>query len=126
MSGVTNPRRESYLFHDSALLLNISYHIAQRPATQTNKDPNRDKTHPGSNQPRTSETCIDVKTMSLGVNYSFYVLRALSLRNLVSGYECGRVFPAGVGPGSLSRDAANWLPSRFGLSVETRRRYMVG
>ena len=39
------------------------------------------------------------------------------------GYECGRVFPAGVGPGSPSRDAANWLPSRFGLSVETRRQY---
>ena len=33
--------------------------------------------------------------------------RALSLRNLVSGYECGRVFPAGVGPGSPPRDAAN-------------------
>ena len=49
--------------------------------------------------------------------------RALSLRNLVSGYECGRVFPAGVGPGSPSRDAANWLLSRFGLSVETRRQY---
>ena len=49
--------------------------------------------------------------------------RALSLRNLVSGYECGRVFPAGVGPGSPSRDAANWLPSRFSLSVEPRRRY---
>ena len=49
--------------------------------------------------------------------------RALSLRNLVSGYECGRVFPAGVGPGSPSRDAVNWLPSRFSLSVETRRRY---
>ena len=49
--------------------------------------------------------------------------RALSLRKLVSGYECGRVFPAGVGPGSPSRDAANWLPSRFGLSVETRRQY---
>ena len=49
--------------------------------------------------------------------------RALSLRNLVSGYECGRVFPAGVGPGSPSRDAANRLPSRFGLSVETRRQY---
>ena len=48
---------------------------------------------------------------------------ALSLRNLVSGYECGRVFPAGVGPGSPSRDAANWLPSRFSLSVETGRRY---
>ena len=29
----------------------------------------------------------------------------------------------GVGPGSPSRDAANWLPSRFSLSVETRRRY---
>ena len=50
-------------------------------------------------------------------------LYALSLRNLVSGYECGRVFPAGVGPGSPSRDAANWLPPRFSLSVETRRRY---
>ena len=49
--------------------------------------------------------------------------RALSLRNLVSGYECGRVFPAGVGLGSPSRDAANWLPSRSDLSVETRRQY---
>ena len=49
--------------------------------------------------------------------------RALSLRNLVSGYECGRVFPEGVGPGSPSRDAANWPPLRFDLSVETRRRY---
>ena len=50
--------------------------------------------------------------------------RARSLRNLlVSGNECGRVFPADVGPGSPSRDAANWLPSRFSLSVETRRRY---
>ena len=29
----------------------------------------------------------------------------------------------GVGPASPSRDAANWLPSRFVLSVETRRRY---
>ena len=49
--------------------------------------------------------------------------RALSLRNLVLGYECGRVFPAGVGPGSPSRDAANWLPSRSDLLVETRRQY---
>ena len=49
--------------------------------------------------------------------------RALSLRNLVSGYECGRVFPAGVGPGSPTRDAANWLPSQFSLSVEAGRRY---
>ena len=49
--------------------------------------------------------------------------RALSLRSLVSGYECGRVFLAGVGPGSPSRDAPNWLLSRFGLPVETRRQY---
>ena len=49
--------------------------------------------------------------------------RVLSLRNLVSGYECGRVFPAGVGPGSPSRDSANWLFSRFSRSVETRQRY---
>ena len=42
---------------------------------------------------------------------------------MVLGNEDGRIFPAGVGPGSLSRDAANWLPSRFSLSVETRRRY---
>ena len=33
----------------------------------------------------------------------------------------GRVLPAGVGPGSPSRDAANCLPSRFSLSVDTRR-----
>ena len=32
--------------------------------------------------------------------FIFHIPRALSLRNLVSGYECGRVFPAGVGPGS--------------------------
>ena len=29
----------------------------------------------------------------------------------------------GVEPGSSSKDAANWQPSRFGLSVETRRQY---
>ena len=29
----------------------------------------------------------------------------------------------GVGPVSLSRDAANWLPSRFSSLVETRWRY---
>ena len=56
-------------------------------------------------------------------SHSFWTSRALSLRNLVSGYECRRVFPAGVGPGSPSRDAANWLPSRSDLSVETRRQY---
>ena len=56
-------------------------------------------------------------------NVGVHMSRALSLRNLVLGYECGRVFPAGVGPGSPSRDPANWLPSRFGLSVETRRQY---
>ena len=52
----------------------------------------------------------------------FVFFRTLSLRNLVLGYECGRAFPAGVGPGSPSRDEANWLPSRFSLSVETRGR----
>ena len=57
------------------------------------------------------------------INHTTIRIRALSLRNLVSGYECGRVFPAGVGPGSPSRDATNWLPSRFSLSVATRRRY---
>ena len=51
------------------------------------------------------------------------IARALSLRNLASGYECERVFPVGVEPGSPLRDATNWLPSRFSLSVETRRRY---
>ena len=38
-------------------------------------------------------------------------------------YECGRVFPAVVGPVSLSRGAANRWFSRFSRSVETRRRY---
>ena len=52
-----------------------------------------------------------------------YFIRALSLRSLVSGSECGRVFPAGVGPGSPWRDAVNWRSSRFSRSVETRRRY---
>ena len=65
--------------------------------------------------------------MAINVNVQYFPdfpSRARSLRNLlVSGNECGRVFPAGVGPGSPSRDAANWLPSRFSLSVETRRRY---
>ena len=55
-------------------------------------------------------------------NSILYLEPSLS-KNLVSGYECGRVFPAGVGPGSPSKDAANLLSSRFSLSVETRRRY---
>ena len=63
-------------------------------------------------------------SLDVPVGVSVLLSRARSLRNLlVSGNECGRVFPAGVGPGSPSRDAANWLPSRFSLSVETRRRY---
>ena len=36
-----------------------------------------------------------------------------SLLNLVPEYECWGVFPAGVGPGSPSRNAANWLSSRL-------------
>ena len=49
------------------------------------------------------------------------VPRALSRQNLVLGYECGSVFPAGVGPGSTSTDAV--MASRFNRSVETRRWY---
>ena len=33
----------------------------------------------------------------------------------------GSVFPAGAGMESISRDATNWLSSRFSLSVETWR-----
>ena len=53
----------------------------------------------------------------------FHVSRALSLRNLVLGYDCGIVFSAGVGPDLPSSDAANWLSSRLSRSVEMRRRY---
>ena len=35
----------------------------------------------------------------------------------------GESFPAGVGPSSLSRNAANWLFSRLDQSAETRRQY---
>ena len=31
----------------------------------------------------------------------------------VSRYECGKIFPAGLGPDSLSRDVANWLSSQL-------------
>ena len=48
---------------------------------------------------------------------------SLSLLDLVLEYECGRVFPAGFGPGSPSKYAANWLSSRFSRSIETRRWY---
>ena len=72
-----------------------------------------------------STSCFDQSnTSSLSTTFEYTCSsRALSLRNLVSGYDCGRVFPASVGPGSPSKDAVNWLPSRFSLSVETRRRY---
>ena len=74
--------------------------------------------------PRALTYTIDTNTGVSGTLLILLTSRARSLRNLlVSGNECGRVFPAGVGPGSPSRDAANWLPSRFSLSVETRRRY---
>ena len=55
--------------------------------------------------------------------YTF--LCTLPPKPLALGYECERVFPAGVGPGSSSRDAVNccWLSSRFSRSVETRRWY---
>ena len=50
---------------------------------------------------------ILVGAVALDVSGLAALFRALTLRNLVSGYECGRVFPAGVGPGSPSKDAAN-------------------
>ena len=43
--------------------------------------------------------CADDEAVKGSLHYT------LSLRNLVPGYDCGRVFPAGVGPGSPSRDA---------------------
>ena len=51
------------------------------------------------------------------------VTHSLSFRNLVLRYECGRVFPTEIGPGSPSRDAANYLSSRFSRWVERRWRY---
>ena len=60
-------------------------------------------------QSESIEALLDMEYSSLTVLR--LLSRALSLRNLVSGYECGRVFPAGVGPGSPSGDAVNWLPS---------------
>ena len=50
---------------------------------------------------------------------------SLSLRNLVLRYEYGRVFPAGKGPNSPSRDATSWLSTQFSRSVETRRRFWL-
>ena len=61
--------------------------------------------------------------IGLTFNSQYYISCPLPPKPVVSGYECRRVFPAGVGPGSPPRHAANWLPSRFGLSVETRRQY---
>ena len=103
--------------------------------TTTNRDPNRDKklcdsTSDGTDNSKTVHQTLftpyreQPRSTRIVVAYRYIASRARSLRNLlVSGNECGRVFPAGVGPGSPSRDAANWLPSRFSLSVETRRRY---
>ena len=69
-------------------------------------------------------TCIELYSTGLfALIQCKHTSRALFLRNLVSGYKCGRVSQTDVGPGSPSRDAANWLPSRFSLSVETRWRY---
>ena len=39
------------------------------------------------------------------------------------GHASGRVFPTGVGLGSPSRHATNWLSSRFSPSIETWRRF---
>ena len=71
-----------------------------------------------------SQTASSLQVVVICASHpSHYTSRALSRRKLVSRYECGRIFPAGVGPGSPLRDTANWLPSRLILSVETRWRY---
>ena len=58
------------------------------------------------------------------INWSMVTCKAAnSPRNLVSEFECGRAFPAGVEPGSSSRDETNWLSSRLSRSAETRGRY---
>ena len=54
-----------------------------------------------------------LELLSLPPSSYFFVSRALSLPHLVSGYECGRIIPAGVGSGSPSKDAANWLSLRL-------------
>ena len=60
----------------------------------------------------------------LYTNTIIYTIQyALSLRNLVLGDEFGRVFPAGVGPDSPSRDGTTWLSTRFSRSLGTRRRF---
>ena len=75
------------------------------------------------NLTRLIHTLLCVMTIHTYIHTYILVSSPSDRTNLVSGYECGRVFPAGVGPGSPSRDAANWLPSQFSLEVETRRRY---
>ena len=49
--------------------------------------------------------------------------RALSLGNLVLGYEYGRVFPASLGPDLPSGDGITWPSTLFSRSVDTRRRF---
>ena len=57
------------------------------------------------------------------ISHLIRVLQPSPSETWFRGMSVGRVFPAGVGPGSPSRDAANWLPSRSDLLVETRRQY---
>ena len=64
----------------------------------------------------------------LRLNNSWYFYNNNSFTSCKYHMSCLRdsiesIFPAGVGPGPPSRDTANWLPSRFNLSVETRRWY---
>ena len=59
-----------------------------------------------ANRADTRKRVLPLVSVHLHGDYCKCTSRALSLRNLV-GNECGRVFPAGVGPGSPSRDPAN-------------------
>ena len=66
--------------------------------------------------------------VSMAFTYQFSLVPSPSLLNLerpfvVLGYECGRVFPAGIALDLPSRDNTDCLSTRFGRSVETRRRF---
>ena len=66
-----------------------------------------------------SDTMVDHKRHTRRTKKTTYYIR-ISLRNRVLRYERGRVFPAGIGLDSPSRDVANWMSSQFSRPAETR------
>ena len=45
---------------------------------------------------------------------------------VISGFECGRVFPPDVGLDSRPTDTTYWLSSRFSRSVEAQQGAVTG